>query len=219
MKLPPSHQGRSADEILGDKIYYDSVGYLYRAVSWFDHFERTPRFTTLLYSCIEARMGVEYLLFEELVISTGAKLSREDYERCVKDSLSFSKLIRQLSPDHRKAQEFTRVVVQLQPVPPKLVYWDPRELEKAWGKLSKHVHWVGARTETTDDRNWLKNAGGSVRGVIMPMWEKITSGQSGLLHASEMTSTVYEVWENYRNERIDIESVKFQLEMLRPVHA
>jgi integrase len=39
-------------------------------------------------------MGIGYLLFEELVISMGAKLSREDYERCVKDRNSLAKLIR-----------------------------------------------------------------------------------------------------------------------------
>jgi len=194
MNLPPSHCGRSADEIIGEKVYYDSVGYLYRAVSWLDHFERTPRFTTLLYACIEARMGVEYLLFEELVISTGVKLSREDYERCLKNRNSFSKLIRQLSPDHRKAQEFTCAVTELEPAVPKLVYWDPRELEKAWGKLSKYVHWVGARTETTDDSNWLDRTGASVRDVLMPIWQKIISGQSGLLHPSEMKPQVYEAW-------------------------
>ena len=219
MSLAPSHRDRDADQILGEKLYYDSVGYLYRAVSWLDHFERTPRFTTLLYACIEARMGIEYLLFEELVISTGARLSREDYEQCLKNRNSFSKLIRQLSPDHLKAQEFTRAVTEIETAAPTLVYWDPRELEKAWGKLSKCLHWVGARTETTDDKDWLDRAGTSVRDVVVPIWDRISSGQSGLLHPSDMNPQVHQLWEDFRSGRIELNSVKIRLEILRPAHA
>jgi hypothetical protein len=78
MNLPPSHIGRNAADIIERQSYFDSVGYLYRAVSWLDLFERSNAWPTLLYACIEGRYGIEYLLFEELVVGTGANLSRED---------------------------------------------------------------------------------------------------------------------------------------------
>ena len=70
--LPPSHTSRTPEQIVSEKIYFDSAGYLYRAMSWIDHFERNDHFVSLLYACIEARYGIEYLIFEEIIISTGA---------------------------------------------------------------------------------------------------------------------------------------------------
>ena len=32
------------------------------------------QFTALIYACVKARFGIENLIFEEIVISTGAKL-------------------------------------------------------------------------------------------------------------------------------------------------
>ncbi len=219
MNTSPSNRNRTAEEITGENLYFDSVGYLYRAVSWLDHFERTPRFTSLLYACIEGRMGIEYLLFEELVISTGAKLSREDYGRCLKNRKSFAKLIRQLSPDHEKAQQFTHAILEIEPGAPTLVFWSPRELEKVWGKLSKYVHWTGARTETTEDPDWRKRVAQDVKEVLLPIWENMSSGQSGLLHPTNMKSHVREVWDDFKNDSIDINSVKVRLQLIRPIYA
>ena len=61
---PPDYRNRSSNQILSEHLYFDSVGHVYRAVSWLDYFERTKRFSSLHYSFIEARMGIEHLLFE-----------------------------------------------------------------------------------------------------------------------------------------------------------
>lgn len=212
---PPPHRNRSADEILGEKLYFDSAGYLFRAISWLDHFHRNPRYTTLLYACIEGRMGIEYLLFEELVMSTGAKLSREDYERSLKDRNSFTKPIRQLNPDHEKAQEFTRAVAEIEPSAPSLIFWRPRDLEKAWGKLSKHLHWGGARTEAADDPQWLDQAYRDVKQVLVPIWEMMLSGSSSLFHPDSMKPAVREIWVDFKDGKIDAKSVKARLELIR----
>src|ERR1041384_7581865 len=98
----PSHINRKPEEIILRDSYLDSVGYLYRAVSWLDYFQRINHFPALLYACIEGRFGIEYLLFEELVMGTGAKLSREDYEKCLTQGTKLKKAIDRLVPDYNK---------------------------------------------------------------------------------------------------------------------
>ena len=147
--LAPSHINRNAEEIIRQNSYLDSAGYLYRAVSWLDYFERIDHFPALLYACIEGRFGIEYLLFEELVIGTGTNLSRQDYEKCLKEPTKLKKAIDRLIPDYEKLQQFTSIVVILEARVPKLIYWEPRELMKSWGKLSEYLHWLGAKSETT----------------------------------------------------------------------
>jgi hypothetical protein len=65
----PSHVGKTPAEIIAIE-QLDGGGYLYKSMAWLNYFERVPVFSPLLYACIDARHGIEYLLFEELVIST-----------------------------------------------------------------------------------------------------------------------------------------------------
>ena len=215
-KHPPSHQNRKASEILGEKLHFDSVGYLFRAVSWLDYFDRTHQYTALLYACVEGRMGIEYLLFEELVISTGARLRRQDYERCVRERGKFTKMIRQLSPEHEKLQEFTRIVVEISPGAPRVVYWRLKDLEKARGKLSEYLHWKGSRIETAEDLSWLSMMHNNLKDLLIPIWEKMSSGRSGLLHPGDMTPNARAVWEEFKNGTIDAERANIRLQLTRP---
>jgi hypothetical protein len=212
----PAYQNRSPEQILGVNLHFDSAGYLFRAVSWLDYFDRTRHYTSLLYACVEGRMGIECLLFEELVISTGARLSRHDYERCVRERGKFVKLIRQLSPDYDKLQEFARVVIEITPGAPKVIYWALADLEKKWGILSKYIHWSGHPTETTEDDAWLGVMRENVAGALVPIWKKMSMGQSGVLHPDDMAPTARAVWDEFKNGRIDIERAKIRLQITRP---
>lgn len=216
------YKNRDPIEIMGKDIYFDPNGHIYRAVSWLDYYERTNQFPSLLYSCIEARMGVEHLLFEELILSTGLRLDRNDYERCLKSPMKFAKLIQQLSPDYEKLQEFTRVVLELnrretdEPVP-QLVFWKTRELMNVWGRLSRFLHWSGATTETTDDPDWINNFYKDIKNTLLPIWERMSSGPTGILHHNKMKPKVRGIWTDFRNEKIGIDSVKLRLEIMRPI--
>ncbi|SRR6266498_4613947 len=213
----PNHIGRTPEEIITEKSYLDSVGYLFRAVSWLDYFRRVDHFPTLLYACIEGRCGIEYLLFEELVLSTGARLSRKDYERCVEERNNFAKLIKQLSPDYDKMQQFTLAVVAVEIRAPRLVRWSPSELLKTWGKLSRYTHWVGSKNETTEDPAWRAEALRQVASLLDPIWIKATSGQSGILYPADMKPKVRELWEDFKNGRVDFEGLKIRLDLIRPL--
>lgn len=216
MLSAPTYRNRVADHILGERLYYDSAGHLYRAASWLDHCERAPRFTTLCYACIEARLGIEYLLFEELIISTGASLSRDDYERCLKSRVGFAKIIAQLSPHHEKAQQFTRIVAEIEGASQVSVFWSPTELMKSWGKLSRYLHWSGSRLESTEDPEWLLSSFKEVKAIIVPIWTKMASGYGGLLHPSKMAPRVTSIWADFRDGKINEESAKIRLKIARP---
>jgi len=213
----PNHIGRTPEVIITEKSYLDSVGYLFRAVSWVDYFRRVDHFPALLYACIEGRCSIEYLLFEELVLCTGARLCRDDYERCVKERNSFDKLIKQLSPDYEKMQQFTSAVVAVDPRAPRLVYWTPSELVKTWGKLSRYAHWAGSRNETTEDPAWRAEALSQVASWLDPIWIKATSGRYGILHPNDMKPKAREVWEDFKGGRVSFEGLKIRLDLIRPL--
>lgn len=214
----PNPRGRAPEQIVSEESYLDSIGYFYRAASWLDYFRRIDHFPALLYSCIEARYGIEYLLFEELVISTGARLSREQYENALKSRRNLRKLIRQLAPDQEKMQQFTKIVISLQPQAPRLVYWNAKELERSWGTLSSHLHWFGSKNETTEVAVWRAGALREVEAVVDSTWHKAMSGHVGLLHPLDMQPNVREVWEDFRAGRINAESVRVRLELIRPLN-
>lgn len=214
--LPPSHTSRKPEDIVSEKLYFDSMGYLYRAMSWLDHFERNDQFTALLYACIEARYGIEYLIFEEIVISTGADLSQEDYEKLLKSPTKLYKALKKISPEYEKLQAFAKIIVSLVPKFPKLIQWDPKKLIKSWGKISNYLHWCGSRNNTTELSSWRVNAGIEVRGEIEPIWVKITSGQSGLMHPKDMHPEILELWHQYKDGSVDAEGIRIRLQILRP---
>jgi hypothetical protein len=217
MMFPPSHIGRTAADIIEQHSHFDAIGCLYRAVSWLDYFERSGTWPALLYTCIEGRYGIEYLLFEELVVGTGANLSREDYERCVQEPTKLVKAIDRIIPDYEKLQQFTSAVVSLEPNVPNVIYWKPRELMRVWGEISKYLHWCGHRLETAENTEWKKSALSDIKGVLIPIWNKATSGQSACMHPDQMNPEIRQMWSDYRESVIDLDGVKIRMNILKPV--
>ena len=214
--LPLNHTSRTPEDIVSKDIHFDSVGYLYRAMSWLDYFERNDQFTALIYACIEARHGIEYLIFEEIVISTGANLSQEDYEKCLNNPTNLYKALIQISPDYEKLKEFAQIIVSLNPEYPGIIQWEPKELIKSWGKISKYLHWCGSKSETTELSSWRANAGVEVRGEIEPIWVKITSGPSGSMHPKDMHPEILELWNQFKCGNIDTEGTRIRMQILKP---
>ena len=212
---PPVHKGRSADQILNEHIYFDSVGYFFRSVSWADYYKRHQSFSSIIYACADARLGIEYLMFEDLIISTGAALSEEEYIQCTKERNRFGKMIKQLSPDYDKLKEFARAVVELDADAPKLIFWDHGDLLKKWGKLSSYLHWFGAISHTTDDPKWAGSASEEIIEITEAIWAKSTPGRMGIMPVSKMEPKAKEVWEDFKNGNTDYEGLKIRLQIVR----
>lgn len=213
----PSHIGKTPEEIIRVE-YFDSAGYLFKSMAWLDYYTRVRNFSPLLYACADARHGIEYLLFEELVVSTGANLSEAEYRRCVNERNRFVKTIAQLTPDYDRLKQFTRIVVGLEPSAPKLIDWDHQALMKAWGELSHYLHWFGARVLTTEKQGWLDSTFAEIKKTIEPLWINITSGRSGIMHPKDMHPTVKDIWSRFRIGEIEESGARFQLKFLEPLH-
>lgn len=211
----PNHIGKTPAEIIAIP-YFDSAGHLYKAMAWLDNFTHVGNFSPLLYACADARQGIEYLLFEELVISTGANLSKEEYQRCLSERNRFVKTIARLTPDYDRLKLFTRIVASMEPAAPKLIEWNHKSLMKAWGTVSHYLHWFGARALTSEKNDWLESAHSTICATVEPIWIKITSGRSAILHPKDMHPTARKVWVRFKNGEIDETGVRFQLDFLKP---
>ena len=160
------------------------------------------------------------LCYLKFSLSVGLRLSQDDYERILKNRMKFEKLIQELSPDYEKLQQFTGAVLELSRMEndiPELVFWRPGELMKNWGKLSKYLHWFGAKTQTTDNSDWVDEYQNNIRNILLPIWERMSSGPPGLLHPDNMESHVRNIWVDFRDEKIDIGSAKKRLDLIRPI--
>lgn len=217
MPQAPTYRNRTADEIAHQELFFDSAGYFYRSMSWLDRFSGNQHFTVLLYACIEGRMGIEHTIFEEVVLSTGTNLSRADYQRCLRSSQNLGKMLKQISPDYEKLQEFTQAVSAVTPGTPPIIFWSLKQLQIAWGKLSEYVHWFGAQNETTDDPRWLVQVHQNVLAIMEPIWKKLLSGENAIMHPDGMKPNTREIWEDFRSGKISIESVRSRLEIIRPM--
>ncbi|MDZ7753218.1 MAG: hypothetical protein U5S82_16575 [Gammaproteobacteria bacterium] len=212
----PSHRNRTAQEIVSEHIYHDAQGFGYRAASWLDLAHRSGDFAPFHYACIDARLSIEHLIFEQLVITAGGALDQDSYKRCLLEPRKLDKVLNRLVPDYDRLQEFNTIVGSLLPGLPRLNRWNITDLRKSWGKLSQYLHWSGAHPETTENPPWQRHALDQVTSIIDPLWQKISSGHTGSIALDSMPRPVREVWEDFRVEKIDAESVRIRLELVRP---
>lgn len=209
--------GLSADQILALQ-QLDSVGYLFCAMAWLDYYRRFPSFNPLQYAAISARKGIEYLFFEALLLGLEGAPTEVEYQKWLKSATaaSLKKLLKNLSPRYERLQAFSCIVAPLEPNVPKLRKWNQSDLMMRWGQVSELLHWNGAYARTTDDETWLGCTNESLEKVITPMWINIMSGHNGLMPPEEMHAHTRMIWDDYDAGRIDDESARLRLELMRP---
>jgi hypothetical protein len=212
----PEHRHRTAEQILTENILHDAPGFGYRAASWLDLVKRTGDFAALHYACIDGRLAIEHLIFEQIVVCVGAELTKEEYKKCLSKSRKLEKLLAQIVPEHEKLQDFTAIVESLSLGIPKVNKWNIKELMKSWGMLSSYLHWNGSHADTTENPEWQQRAIEKVTEIIEPLWGKMSSGQSGCMIIELAKPNVREIWEDFRIGKIDSNSVRIRLEIIRP---
>lgn len=177
--------------------------FIMRATRWLQHGERHPTFEVLLHAAIDARYGIEELLFELLLVGRRGSLTEEEYKTCLKGS-ELHKVIRRLVPEFKKLQAFTLIVVGLLPPPtPAVVEWDIGELLRNWGELSEYLHWRGAPSRTTDDTAWVAEGLRRVNKTVSKLAMKMRSGGLGTIDPSTMPPDTAEIWRAFKNDEID----------------
>ena len=191
-------------------------------MQWVSGFARPHGWTTqrgratLHYACIDARLPIEHLLFEQLVITAGPAFTEVEYKRCLSESRKLNELLTQMVPDYDKLLQFSQIVGELNPRLPKVNRWDIKGLMKSWGRLSALLHWNGAHSRTTEDPAWQQDALSEASDVIESLWTQMSSAQSGSIRVDTMPQAVRDVWESFKDGRIDRESAKVRLRIVRP---
>ena len=212
----PDYRNRTLDDIVYRELHFDSVGYVYRGLSWLDLARKTDSVCALQYAASDVRQGIEHLLFEELVLSVGGALGRKEYERCKGQATKLHKIMRRLSPDYERLLDFLQAALQAEPHALQIIKWDYKLLLKHWGALSAYLHWAGAPADTVECDEWFRVGVEVVDAAGSYIWERKTRGYSGVMLPNDMTSEIRDAWDRYRNNEIDLNGVRRIAEIARP---
>lgn len=214
--MAPSFRGRTPVEIMTENVTFDSAGYVYRGLSWLDYAKRCTSVCALQYAALETRQAIEQLLFEEVVISVGGRLARDEYERCKGNGTKLAKVVRRLSPDYDKLISFLQTIMSLDANAPKLITWDHSALLKHWGSASNYIHWAGEPNETSESPQWFVRGVGDVERAAMYMWDNMKAGDSGILIPSQMQPEIRQAWEAFKSGEIDADGVRSRANLALP---
>jgi len=213
----PKFTNRNPIDILTKDLFFDSVGFVYRGLSWLDYAKRHTSICALLYAALDIRQAIEQLLFEELVMSVGGKLDKEEYEKCKGNATKLAKIIRRLSPTYEKLVTFTRTIISIIPNSPPLIIWDHSVLLKYIGSVSTYLHWAGEPKESFESPQWFLRGLEIVEGVATYLWDNMTSGFSGIMMPEKMEPEIHQAWVDFCLGKIDVDGVRMRASLASPV--
>lgn len=207
-KVIPNFLGRTAREIVTEHVHNESSGYIYRALSWLDLAKRERSSPAFQYGAHDARQGIEQLLFEELVLSTGANLDRSEYQKSLGNSTKLHTIINRLSPDREMLVVFLQALMSVSEPKVNLMVWDHKLLMRYWGTISEYLHWAGAIDETIDIWNWVEAGISRTEGACLYIWKNQTEKETGVMLPRDMRPEIATLWERFKSGSICIEEVK-----------
>jgi len=213
----PKVTDRSPEQIINEEVYFDSVGYIYRALSWLDIAKKRFNVCALQYAAHDSRQGIEQLLFEELVMSAGTALDRADYDKCKGNATKLNNIIRRLSPNYEKLAQFTEAIMSSGPETPRIGIWSHQELMKHWGGVSNYLHWAGEPSETVDSKEWLTKGINIVEAAANHIWDKKTRSYTGIMMPHNMQPEIRDLWNRFKAGRVDLEIIKRTTRLALPI--
>lgn len=213
----PTFRGRTAQAIITENIRNESSGYVYRALSWLEVAKREKSSPAFQYGAHDARQGIEQLLFEELVLSTGANLDRSEYQRSLGNSTKLHSIIKRLSPDRENLSIFVQAVMATEDPKLDLMIWDHKLLMKYWGTISNYLHWAGAIDETINKWSWVEAGIAKTEEACLYIWKNQTEKETGVMLPSDMHPEIAALWERFKAGSISTKEVKIACELLQSV--
>jgi hypothetical protein len=213
----PEFKNRTPEQIVTEEIDFDSVTYIYRALSWLDIARRDRNAVALHYAALEVRMGIEQLLFEQIVLSVGTQLDRQEYGRIKGNSTKLHKILKRLNPDYERLAEFTRAVAATDPNTPPLTTWSHSELMKQCGKVSNYLHWGGEPAETSESPDWVDSGIKTISEAANLIWKKKLTAYTGVMMPDRMQPEIRRAWERFKAEEIDLDAVTRIAKIAHPI--
>ena len=209
--------GRSAEQILHNTIFDHSSWHFFQARSWLDYAQRTQLPSSIHYAAFELRYGIEYLLFELLVLANES-LTHKEYEKCLGDPTKMKKMLGTLGTNYHRLAEFSEILFSLTPSQPKIRFWDIDQLFRYWGTASEYLHFVGAQTLTYRDVNWLIKAIAHLDEPLKKLWDVVTGTLgTGIMRPSKMQPEVRSAWIEFSNGRLAKDDLIIRMRLIQPI--
>ena len=157
-------RGKSPNEILINPPQNHSSWHFFQARSWLDYATRENAPSAIHYAAFELRYGIEYLLFELLVLASES-LSLEEYKQTIGSPQATKKLLASPPRNYAKLSEFAEVVVSVDPQAPPIQFWNLNDLFRYWGVWHRIFFILSVRTRPVTLRliGRLKQSLGSIR--------------------------------------------------------
>jgi hypothetical protein len=210
-------ENKSANQIIKTKRFDHSSWHFLQAKSWLDLAKREQLPTILHYAAIEFRYGVEYLLFE-LLILTKDNLTELEYQKCLRKPDKMKKLLKNAEAPYNKLSIFSKIILKLTPDVPKFMFWDLNILFKYWGVASEFLHFVGSQRDTYDSPEWLIKSIARLEKPLEEIWQSVTQTAGiGLLKPSTLSPVAQGIWDDFLTGKITEESVEFRLQTVQPI--
>lgn len=207
----PSFKNRSPAEIITEQPFYESSGRIYRAMSWLDHAIANQNISALEYAALETRLGIEQLLFEQLIVGVGSELDATEYKKCRGQAKRLVQLIDSLVPKYELLVDFTKAMA---PKGISITKWDNEKLNELSGRLSEYLHWSGGLDVTVQSASWFDAGVSIVSAAANYVWTGLTTGNTGIMSIKKLEPEMRELWELYSVGKISLESAVQRADVL-----
>jgi len=210
----PTHKNRSPEQIIEEKKCFDSVGRIYKSLSWLDYAQKNENISSLEYAALETRLGIEQLLFEQLIVGVGTELDQKEYKKCKGNAKKLDQIINGLIPRYEKLVDFT---IALAPAKISIAKWDNRKLIELSGKVSRYLHWSGGLDTTVMSKKWFANGISIVNEATDYIWGILTTAKTAVMPIDGLEPEIKELWMLFEADKISIDSVVKRAEILEPI--
>jgi hypothetical protein len=209
-------RGKSANEIFANRRVDHSSWHFFQARSWLDYATREDAPSAIHYAAFELRYGIEYLLFELLVV-TSESLSLEEYKQIIGNPQAMKKLLRSQPRNYSKLSEFAEVIVSVDPQAPPIHFWDLNDLFRYWGVASEYLHFVGAHSASYYRTDWTAKAIARLDSVLHPIWSAVTTTVGyGVMRPSQMPPEVHQAWTQFKDGTLAKDDLACRLMIMQP---
>ena len=110
-------------------------------LSWLDYATRENAPSAIHYAAFELRYGIEYLLFQLLVLASDS-LSLKQYKQTIGNPQATRKLLASLPRNYTKLAEFAEIVVSVDRQAPRVQFWNLSDLFRDWGIASEFIRFT-----------------------------------------------------------------------------
>lgn len=213
-------RGKSPNEILTNRPLDHSSWHFFQARSWLDYATREDAPSAIHYAALELRYGLEYLLFQLLVLASES-LSLQEYRQAIGNPKRMKKMLASPARNYAKLAEFTKVVVSVGPQAPPLHFWNLNDLFRYWGVASEFLHFAGAHSVSYSRTEWTAKAIARLDSVLNPLWSNITDTIGiGLVKPLQMEPEVRQAWIEFKDGALAKNDLIRRLKIMQPgLHA